>query len=74
MQRFGNAITRRGRLNLRHASYAADASPIEPGCDCVCCRDVDQGGLGITRAYIHHVTGKETPGAHVFVPSLLSVQ
>ncbi|KAL8774017.1 MAG: hypothetical protein Q9194_004147 [Teloschistes cf. exilis] len=64
--RFGNAITSRGNFNLRHASFAADFSPIDPSCNCLCCRPAtDNGGLGITRAYIHHVAAKETVGAHL---------
>lgn len=64
-QRFGNAITLAGVLNLRLAAYANDFSPIEHGCQCQCCRAQDNGGLGITRAYVHHVTAKETVGAHL---------
>ncbi|KAL8931486.1 MAG: hypothetical protein Q9211_006929, partial [Gyalolechia sp. 1 TL-2023] len=62
--RFGNAITSTGNLNLRHASFASDFSSIEATCTCTCCRPVSAGGLGITRAFIHHVAGKETAGAH----------
>lgn len=65
LQRFGNAITARGVLNLRNAAFAQDFSPIEEGCQCVCCRSPDDGGLGITKAYIYHVTAKETAGAHL---------
>ncbi|KAI9821162.1 MAG: hypothetical protein M1827_003896 [Pycnora praestabilis] len=64
-QRFGNAVTSTGTLNLRHSSYSEDFSPIERGCSCICCRPVDEGGLGITRAYIYHVAAKETAGAHL---------
>jgi queuine tRNA-ribosyltransferase len=64
-QRFGNAITSAGVLNLRNAVYAEDFGPIEQGCQCTCCRPTAQGGLGITRAYIYHVTAKETAGAHL---------
>src|ERR1700712_5788954 len=32
--RFGNAITRRGVLNLRTAKFGADFGPIEDGCGC----------------------------------------
>jgi len=64
-QRFGNAITSTGVLNLKHASYANDFGPVEDGCKCTCCRSPDDGGLGITRAYIHHVAAKETAGAHL---------
>lgn len=63
--RFGNAITSTGTLNLRHASYAYDFQPIEPDCKCTCCRTQSDGGLGITRAYIHHTAAKETVGAHL---------
>ncbi|KAL8719229.1 MAG: hypothetical protein Q9225_003737 [Loekoesia sp. 1 TL-2023] len=63
--RFGNAITTSGNLNLRHSSFTSDFSPIEPTCTCTCCRPVADGGLGITRAFIHHVAGKETAGAHL---------
>ncbi len=64
-QRFGNAITSSGNLNLRHASFATDFAPVEPNCTCTCCRPVSEGGLGITRAFIHHVAAKETAGAHL---------
>ena len=64
--RFGNAIVRHGGpLNLRHSTFANDFGPIEPGCDCICCRTEDEGGLGVTRAYIYHVANKETTGAHL---------
>ena len=63
--RFGNAITSSGTLNLRHASFAKDFRPVEEGCRCTCCRPREEGGLGITRAYIYHVTAKETAGAHL---------
>ncbi|RMZ81497.1 hypothetical protein DV738_g2290, partial [Chaetothyriales sp. CBS 135597] len=63
--RFGNAITSGGVLHLRHASFANDFSPIAPDCECVCCRSREDGGLGVTRAYIHHLAAKETVGAHL---------
>ena len=63
--RFGNAITTVGNLNLRHSAFANDFGPIEEGCECTCCRTEDDGGLGVTRAYIHHVASKETVGAHL---------
>ncbi|KAL8740676.1 MAG: hypothetical protein Q9184_008464, partial [Pyrenodesmia sp. 2 TL-2023] len=66
--RFGNAITSAGNLNLRHATFATDFRPIEATCTCPCCRpETPDGGsgLGITRAYIHHVAAKETVGAHL---------
>lgn len=52
-------------LNLRNAVYSSDFGPIEQGCQCTCCRSTEDGGLGITRAYIYHVTAKETAGAHL---------
>nr|POF00963.1 queuine trna-ribosyltransferase catalytic subunit [Quercus suber] len=63
--RFGNAVTDTGTLNLRHASYAEDFGPVQEGCKCTCCRPVEEGGLEITRAYIHHTAAKETAGAHL---------
>lgn len=63
--RFGNAVTSTGTLNLRHASFSQDFSPVEDGCGCICCRPKEEGGLGITRAYIYHVAAKETAGAHL---------
>lgn len=63
--RFGNAITATGTFNLRHAAYVNDFRPVEEGCKCTCCRPESEGGLGITRAYIHHVAAKETAGAHL---------
>ncbi|MCJ1267589.1 hypothetical protein MMC22_007474 [Lobaria immixta] len=63
--RFGNAITSTGTINLRHSSHAHDFSPIEPDCTCPCCLAPETGGLGVTRAYVHHIAGKETAGAHL---------
>lgn len=64
--RFGNAVTKNGVLNLKHASYADDFGPIEEGCGCVCCRPKDaEGALGITRAFVHHNAAKETAAAHL---------
>jgi len=63
--RFGNAITPNGVLNLRHASFANDFTPIESNCHCTTCRPQSEGGLGVTKAYIHHLAAKETVGAHL---------
>jgi queuine tRNA-ribosyltransferase len=63
--RFGNAITNAGVLNLRHASFAYDFEPVAGDCRCLCCKKRSEGGLGITRAYIHHTAAKETVGAHL---------
>ena len=64
-KRFGNAVTSRGTLNLRHASYSADFTPVDEECACPICLKREDGGLGITKAYIYHVAGKETAGAHL---------
>ncbi|PHH52636.1 Queuine tRNA-ribosyltransferase catalytic subunit [Ceratocystis fimbriata CBS 114723] len=63
--RFGNAITKHGILNLKIAKFMNDFSPIEEGCICPCCRPKSEGGLGITRASIHHNASKETAAAHL---------
>ncbi|KAI6247946.1 Queuine tRNA-ribosyltransferase catalytic subunit [Erysiphe necator] len=77
--RFGNAITRTGILNLRHAKYETDLNPLEVGCKCICCRPKEMandqnmdrtnvlsgGGLGVTRSFIHHIVAKETVSAHL---------
>jgi tRNA-guanine transglycosylase len=62
--RFGDAITKHGVLKLRNASYCNDFGPVEEGCGCVCCRK-GEGGLGVTRAFVHHLAAKETVGAHL---------
>jgi queuine tRNA-ribosyltransferase len=54
--RTGAAFTSRGRINLRNARYADDLGPLDPDCDCACCR-------GYTRAYLRHlVNQKEIAG------------
>lgn len=64
--RFGNAITKHGVLNLKHARYSEDFGPIDKDCRCTTCRPKDDnGGLAVSRAYIHHLAAKETVGAHL---------
>jgi queuine tRNA-ribosyltransferase len=63
--RFGNAITKHGMLNLRNAQHGVDFGPIEPGCRCACCRTEEEGGMGITRAFVYHNASKETVAAHL---------
>jgi len=46
--RNGTVITSRGRVIIRDAAYARDYSPLDPECDCYCCRN-------FTRAYIRHL-------------------
>ncbi len=46
--RHGTAITRTGNLAIKAAKYAFDQSPVEPGCECYCCRN-------FTRSYVRHL-------------------
>ncbi|MEM6972035.1 MAG: tRNA guanosine(34) transglycosylase Tgt [Pseudomonadota bacterium] len=47
--RTGQAFTRRGDINLKNARHRDDPRPLDPDCDCPCCRSY-------SRAYLHHVT------------------
>ncbi len=55
------AFTSTGPLKLRNARYTDDASPLEPGCDCVACSGVRPDSPphaaepGFSRAYIRHL-------------------
>lgn len=56
--RNANAFTRAGRLRLRNARYAEDASPIEDDCDCVACRPDLHGWASpgpFSRGYLRHL-------------------
>lgn len=49
--RHGGALVRgraKERINLRNARFRDDPGPIEPDCDCYCCRR-------FSRAYLHHL-------------------
>src|ERR1043166_2879692 len=46
--RTGSALTPEGRVNLRNARFARDASPLDESCDCEAC-------TRYTRAYIRHL-------------------
>ncbi len=46
--RTGQALTRRGAVNIKNARHADDPRPLDPDCACPCCR-------GYSRAYLHHV-------------------
>lgn len=59
-QRFGVALTHDGPMNLRQRQFANDHSVIDPECPCPTC----DKGEGLTRSYIHTLTGRETVGAH----------
>ena len=64
--RFGNAVTAHGVLNMKQARYADDFGPLEERCGCPCCRPAgEDGALGVTRAFVHHNTAKETVAAHL---------
>ena len=46
--RNGTAMTSRGKVVVRNATYEHDYSPIDPECDCYACKNY-------TRAYIRHL-------------------
>jgi queuine tRNA-ribosyltransferase len=46
--RNGNLFTRTGRINIKHARYTRDESPIDEACDCYTCRHV-------SKAYLRHL-------------------
>jgi queuine tRNA-ribosyltransferase len=46
--RTGQALTRRGAVNVKNARHAEDPRPIDADCSCPCC-------AGYSRAYLHHV-------------------
>ncbi|KAM0214825.1 hypothetical protein ACHAPA_002618 [Fusarium lateritium] len=63
--RFGNAVTKYGVLNIRNKKYATDFGPLEEGCSCKVCKPTTEGGMGVTRAFVHHNASKETVAAHL---------
>lgn len=48
LARHGSALTPDGRINVRNRVYARDDAPLDPNCDCYCCRT-------FTRAYLRHL-------------------
>lgn len=48
LARNGTLYTHTGRINIRNAKFRADFSPVDPECDCECCKNY-------TRAYLHHL-------------------
>ena len=46
--RNGTAMTTRGRLVIRNNAYRDDFTPLDPDCDCYCCRT-------FTKAYLRHL-------------------
>jgi queuine tRNA-ribosyltransferase len=50
--RTGSALTWEGRLNLRNASFARDASPLDDDCPCSACQR-------FSRAYLRHLVNQQ---------------
>lgn len=48
MARNGSLYTNDGRINIKNAQYKHDFTPLEPECECECCKNY-------TRAYLHHL-------------------
>lgn len=46
--RHGTLMTSQGRINIKRAEYADDFTPLDPECDCYCCRNY-------TKAYLRHL-------------------
>ncbi|MBP5633323.1 tRNA guanosine(34) transglycosylase Tgt [Candidatus Saccharibacteria bacterium] len=61
--RNGALYTPHGRINIKNAKYRTDFTPLDPDCDCYCCRHY-------TAAYLHHlykvdeITGKTLASIH----------
>ena len=48
MARNGSLYTYDGRINIKNAKYKEDFTPLDPECDCECCKNY-------SRAYLHHL-------------------
>ena len=48
LARHGTLMTSQGRINIKNARYEKDFTPLDPDCDCYCCKNY-------TRAYLHHL-------------------
>ncbi len=46
--RNGTALTSRGRVVVRNGAYREDFTPLDPECDCYCCKNY-------TKAYLRHM-------------------
>lgn len=46
--RHGALMTSQGRINIKKAEYANDFGPLDPECDCYCCKNY-------SRAYLRHL-------------------
>jgi queuine tRNA-ribosyltransferase len=59
LARHGAAFTPTGRVNMRNKVHTSDPAPVDPDCDCYCCKN-------FTRAYIRHlVRAEEILGAYL---------
>lgn len=57
--RNGTAMTSAGRVVVRNSQYKEDFSPLDPECDCYCCRN-------FTKSYLRHlVNAGEILGAEL---------
>ena len=54
LARHGMAMTSRGRINIDNAQYFDDFEPLDPECDCYCCRNY-------SRAYLRHLFRQKKP-------------
>ena len=59
--RMGSAFSHEGRVNLRNASHARDAGPLDPLCTCPVCTG------GYTRAYLHHLVRQKEMAASILL-------
>ncbi|MBR2067530.1 MAG: tRNA guanosine(34) transglycosylase Tgt [Solobacterium sp.] len=48
LARHGTLMTSEGRISIRKAIYKEDFSPLDPKCDCYCCKNY-------TKAYLNHL-------------------
>ncbi len=48
LARHGALMTSSGRVNIRDAKYKTDFTPLDPNCDCYCCKNY-------TKAYLRHL-------------------
>lgn len=52
LARHGTLMTSEGRITIRKAKYAHDFTPLDPNCDCYCCKNY-------TKAYLNHLKRTE---------------
>jgi len=61
LARHGSALTGKGRINLKNASYRRDLGPLDPECSCDACTG------GYSRAYLSHLVRENELLAHRLV-------